>query len=72
MRLRSLALTVMTSMSLCQTCVHVREIVSGKGSRFLLCELSQADSRFQKYPPQPVVRCEGHEKVGVDCESDAK
>ncbi len=46
--------------SLCQTCVHMREIVSGKGSRFLLCELSQADSRFAKYPPQPVIHCDGH------------
>ncbi len=32
------------------------------GSKFLLCQLSQTDRRFQKYPPQPVVRCEGFEK----------
>lgn len=47
---------------LCATCSHVREIVSGKGSRFLLCRLSQTDSRFPKYPPQPVSRCAGYEK----------
>ena len=47
--------------SLCQTCNHMREIVSGKGSRFLLCGLSQADARFAKYPPQPVIRCVGYQ-----------
>lgn len=38
----------------------MREIVSGKGSQFVLCTLSQTDLRFAKYPPQPVVRCEGY------------
>jgi hypothetical protein len=46
--------------SLCKTCAHLREIVSAKGSRFLLCQLSQTDRRFPKYPPQPVVRCDGY------------
>ncbi len=45
--------------SLCQSCDHARTIVSGKGARFLLCELSLTDSRFAKYPPQPIVRCAG-------------
>lgn len=47
--------------TLCKSCVHVREVVSGTGSKFLLCRLSQEDNRFFKYPPQPVVRCDGHE-----------
>jgi hypothetical protein len=51
--------------SLCKTCDHMREIISGKGSRFLLCSLSQTDSRFRKYPPQPVVRCEGYSRQQV-------
>jgi len=38
----------------------MREIISGKGSRFLLCEVSQTDPRFKKYPPQPIVRCLGY------------
>lgn len=38
----------------------MREIVSGKGSRFLFCQLSQRDARFPKYPPQPVVACGGY------------
>jgi len=59
-----------TTTSLCQTCSHVREIVSGKGSRFLLCQLSQTDSRFHKYPPQPVVRCAGYAKICGESEKE--
>lgn len=50
----------MTS-SLCDTCRYMREVVSGKGSRFRLCRLSQTDRRYAKYPPQPVVQCDGYE-----------
>jgi hypothetical protein len=46
--------------SLCESCAHLREVISGKGSRFLLCLLSQSDKRFPRYPPQPVVRCDGY------------
>ena len=46
--------------SLCETCVSMREVVTPKGSRFLLCQLSKTDLRSPKYPPQPVVRCEGY------------
>jgi hypothetical protein len=48
--------------SLCENCVHLREVVSPKGSRFLLCLLSGSERRFPKYPPQPVLRCLGHER----------
>lgn len=48
--------------SLCETCRHRKEIISGTGSRFLLCQLSQADRRFPKYPPQPVGKCVGYEE----------
>jgi hypothetical protein len=47
--------------SLCEGCVHVREVVSGTGSRFQLCRLSQTDGRYAKYPAQPVLRCAGFE-----------
>ena len=47
------------SESLCEGCAHLREVISAKGSRFLLCLLAQSDSRFHKYPPQPVLRCGG-------------
>ena len=49
------------SESLCKTCRHVKEVVSGTGSRFWLCQLSQTDGRYPKYPPQPIVRCQGYE-----------
>jgi len=45
--------------SLCETCAWMREVVTLKGSRFLLCRLSQTDPGYRKYPPQPVVRCDG-------------
>jgi hypothetical protein len=47
--------------SLCESCRHLREVISGKGSRFLLCQKSSEDQRYPKYPPQPVLRCEGHQ-----------
>lgn len=46
--------------SLCSTCSHVRTVVSGTGSKFLLCRLSQERNQFARYPPQPVVRCDGY------------
>ncbi len=49
--------------TLCDKCSHVREITSGKGSRFLLCRLSARDQRYAKYPPQPVVSCAGYRQV---------
>ena len=48
--------------SLCETCCSMREVVTPKGSRFLLCQLSQTDPAYPKYPPQPVVRCDGYRK----------
>ena len=47
--------------SLCESCRHLREVISGKGSRFLLCQLSLSDARWPKYPPQPVRVCAGYE-----------
>ena len=48
--------------SLCETCAWMREVIAPKGSRFLLCRLSQTDPAYPKYPPQPVVRREGYRK----------
>lgn len=47
--------------TLCESCRHMREVMTPKGSRFLLCQLSKTDTVFHKYPPQPVIRCRGHE-----------
>lgn len=48
--------------SLCEYCRHLKEVVSGKGSRFLLCQKSVSDDRFVRYPPQPVVECIGFQR----------
>lgn len=56
MNLETLALNP----TLCRTCRNVREVVSGKGSRFWLCQLSTIDRDYPKYPAQPVIRCRGY------------
>ena len=48
--------------SLCEACAWMREVVTPKGSRFLLCQSSKTDPDYPKYPQQPVVRCEGYRK----------
>ena len=45
--------------SLCETCAWMREVITPKASRFLLCQLSKTTPAYPKYPPQPIVRCEG-------------
>ena len=45
--------------SLCETCRNMREVRTAR-SRFLLCELSVTNAAYQKYPPQPVGRCDGY------------
>jgi hypothetical protein len=47
------------ALSLCRRCVHARRVTSSKGSVFILCALSASDPRFPKYPPLPVIRCDG-------------
>jgi len=48
--------------SLCESCWWMREVTTLKRSRFLLCQLSQTNSAYPKYPPQPVVRCQGYQQ----------
>jgi hypothetical protein len=52
----------MVKQSLCEACTWMREIVTPKGSRFLLCQLSQTYRGYPKYPAQPVVRCDGYQE----------
>jgi hypothetical protein len=47
--------------SLCESCRWMREVTTAR-SRFLLCELSQTNPAYAKYPPQPVVRCQGYQQ----------
>ena len=58
--------------SLCETCARVREVITPKGSRFLLCQLSRTDPAFPKYPPQPVVRCAGYQQKDTNTEGSSQ
>ena len=49
-----------TPAGLCGSCRHARQVVSGKGSHFVLCELSRTDLRFPRYPNLPVLACTGY------------
>jgi len=69
---RGLTLGYLSSMSsptnsnpvgLCANCVHARPVESAKGTQFLLCQLSQSDPRFPKYPRLPVLSCSGYQKT---------
>lgn len=44
---------------LCGNCVNAKPIVTRRGSSFLMCTLSAVDHGFPKYPPLPVLICEG-------------
>jgi hypothetical protein len=44
--------------SLCETCQNMRAVRTAR-SRFLLCELSVTNAAYPKYPPEPLVRCDG-------------
>jgi hypothetical protein len=60
MALEDSSLTATSPAGLCANCLHARLISSSKGSTFLLCQLSQTDHRFPKYPPLPVLSCPGY------------
>ena len=44
---------------LCGRCANARSVETGKGSRFLLCELSKVDPAYPRYPRLPVRSCPG-------------
>ncbi len=48
---------------LCESCANVKVIETRKGSRFYLCQLSEVDPRFPKYPRIPVLQCIGYSPV---------
>ncbi len=52
--------------SLCETCAWVREVITAKQSRFLLCQLSRSNPAFAKYPPQPVIKCDGFQQKDTE------
>jgi hypothetical protein len=50
---------------LCGSCLHARVQRNARGSTFWRCARADTDSRFRRYPPLPVLRCEGHEAGAV-------
>jgi hypothetical protein len=48
---------------LCESCANVRIVDTRKGSRFFMCQLSEVDPRFSKYPRTPVLQCIGYTPV---------
>jgi hypothetical protein len=51
--------------SLCVTCQFKRDIRTAR-SCFLLCQLSNSNPAFAKYPPQPVRQCPGYQPISSD------
>ncbi len=49
----------MAKVSLCERSEAMREVRTAAGARYLLCGRSAADPRYPKYPPQPLLRCDG-------------
>ena len=49
-----------TRRGLCKDCHYGRIVASAKGSRFILCERSLIDARYEKYPVMPVLECNGY------------
>lgn len=54
---------------LCAACRHVRVTGNTRGSRFYLCQLSESDPRFAKYPRLPVRVCAGFEVKSISEET---
>ena len=55
---------------MCETCRNGREVRTVR-SRFLLCELSASLNHYPKYPPQPIIRCDGYAYSDEPDELDA-
>lgn len=49
-------------LGLCADCLNARLIESAKGSQFLLCQLSQSNPSFPKYPRLPILACAGYSR----------
>jgi hypothetical protein len=44
---------------LCENCIHMKPIVSGKGAVFVQCRKHFEDASYPKYPRVPVLQCAG-------------
>jgi hypothetical protein len=48
-------------LGLCADCRHAESLAS-KRSTFLRCRLADTDARFPRYPPLPVLACDGYSR----------
>lgn len=55
---------------LCGDCVWTRIVETRRGSTFHLCNRSETDPAFPRYPRLPVLRCHGYRPVGPEGRSD--
>jgi len=60
----------LTGVGLCATCRYLHIIKSAKGSFFVMCDLSKTDGEFQKYPPLPVIACDGYQQINLSTRKD--
>jgi hypothetical protein len=67
----SLAAALRDPIGLCATCRLARVIGNRRGSLFYLCQLSESDPRFPKYPRLPVLRCPGYQSAASDQVEDS-
>lgn len=51
------------AVGLCDGCTFRRLVKNRRGSIFLLCQRSEEDPRYPKYPPLPVLTCRGFKVV---------
>lgn len=58
------------AVGLCAVCRHHRVVQTRTGSRFYLCQRSQSDPDFPRYPRLPVLRCRGFEPTETAGEAD--
>jgi len=55
---------------LCATCRWVQIVKNRRGSEFYRCTRAESDARFVRYPPLPVLRCPGYERLADDPSSN--
>lgn len=55
---------------LCDNCQHQRLVPNTRGSVFSLCERSRTDDAYPRYPPVPVIACQGFEPRAADVAAD--
>jgi len=48
---------------LCRSCRYAATSTSRSGSTFYRCRLAETNPAFRKYPPLPVLQCDGHDPV---------